>query len=134
PHAVRRWEFMLHDHETEEMATDPAFVSSMLREHVPNPEGLKFIRQRVFTHHARVASSFRKGRQIIAGDAAHLMPVPTTQGWNSGIRYATNLGWKLASILSNYATDDLLGTYTSERKEHSNATVDLSLTMGKIIK
>ncbi|WP_431710273.1 bifunctional 3-(3-hydroxy-phenyl)propionate/3-hydroxycinnamic acid hydroxylase [Glutamicibacter uratoxydans] len=134
PHAVRRWEFMLHDDESEEMATDPDFVDQMLREHVPNPRDLDFIRRRVFTHHARVAGSFRKGRQIIAGDAAHLMPVWMGQGWNSGMRDATNLGWKLASILSGQVSDDVLDTYTSERKDHSKAMVDLSLTMGKVIK
>ncbi|MCX6499395.1 MAG: bifunctional 3-(3-hydroxy-phenyl)propionate/3-hydroxycinnamic acid hydroxylase [Arthrobacter sp.] len=134
PHAVRRWEFMLHDDETEEQVTDPAYVDSLLRDHVPDPAALQFIRRRVFTHHARVAGTFRKGRQLIAGDAAHLMPVWMGQGWNSGMRDATNLGWKLASVVSGQAEDDLLDTYTTERKEHAKAMVDLSLTFGKIIK
>ena len=134
PHAVRRWEFMLHDDETEEQVTDPEFVNALLAEHVPDPSGLDFIRRRVFTHHGRVASSFRKGRQIIAGDAAHLMPVWMGQGWNSGMRDATNLGWKLAAVLSGQAGDALLDTYTDERKDHAQAMVDLSLTFGKFIK
>lgn len=134
PHAVRRWEFMLHDHETEEQVTDPAYVDNLLAEHVPDPSSLEFIRRRVFTHHGRVASHFRKGRQIIAGDAAHLMPVWMGQGWNSGMRDATNLGWKLASVVSGQAGDELLDTYTSERKDHAKAMVDLSLTFGKFIK
>lgn len=134
PHAVRRWEFMLHDDETEEQVTDPAYVNNLLRDHVPDPAALQFIRRRVFTHHARVAGTFRKGRQLIAGDAAHLMPVWMGQGWNSGMRDATNLGWKLASVVSGQAEDDLLDTYTTERKEHAKAMVDLSLTFGKIIK
>ncbi|WP_063045509.1 bifunctional 3-(3-hydroxy-phenyl)propionate/3-hydroxycinnamic acid hydroxylase MhpA [Nocardia pseudovaccinii] len=133
PHAVRRWEFMLHDDETEEQVTDPAFVNELLAGHVPNPAALDFIRRRVFTHHARVASSFRKGRQLIAGDAAHLMPVWLGQGWNSGMRDATNLGWKMSAVLSGQAGDALLDTYTSERKDHSQAMVDLSLTFGKAI-
>lgn len=134
PHAVRRWEFMLHDHETEEQVTDPVFVNALLAEHVPDPSQLDFIRRRVFTHHGRVASSFRKGRQIIAGDAAHLMPVWMGQGWNSGMRDATNLGWKLATVLSGQADDALLDTYTDERKDHAQAMVDLSLTFGRFIK
>lgn len=134
PHAVRRFEFMLHDDESEEQVTDPAFVNSLLAEHVPDPDTLTFIRRRVFTHHGRVATSFRKGRQIIAGDAAHLMPVWLGQGWNSGMRDATNLGWKLASVLSGQAGDELLDTYTSERREHAGAMVELSMTFGRFIK
>ncbi|KQU29421.1 3-(3-hydroxyphenyl)propionate hydroxylase [Rhodococcus sp. Leaf225] len=134
PHAVRRWEFMLHDDETEEQVTDPTYVGKLLAHHVPDPAGLDFIRRRVFTHHARVASDFRRGRQLIAGDAAHLMPVWLGQGWNSGVRDATNLGWKLATVLSGQAEDDLLDTYTTERRDHAKAMVDLSLTFGNIIK
>ncbi|OYD70269.1 bifunctional 3-(3-hydroxy-phenyl)propionate/3-hydroxycinnamic acid hydroxylase MhpA [Rhodococcus sp. OK302] len=134
PHAVRRWEFMLHDDESEEQVTDPEYVNALLADHVPNPSELDFIRRRVFTHHGRVASNFRKGRQLIAGDAAHLMPVWMGQGWNSGMRDATNLGWKLAAVLSGQADDALLDTYTSERKDHAQAMVDLSLTFGRLIK
>ncbi|MDT2006170.1 bifunctional 3-(3-hydroxy-phenyl)propionate/3-hydroxycinnamic acid hydroxylase [Rhodococcus opacus] len=134
PHAVRRWEFMLHDGETEDQVTDPDFVNALLAEHVPDPSSLDFIRRRVFTHHGRVASNFRGGRQLIAGDAAHLMPVWMGQGWNSGMRDATNLGWKLASVLSGQAGDALLDTYTTERQDHAKAMVDLSLTFGKFIK
>lgn len=134
PHAVRRWEFMLRDDETEDQVTDPDFVNAILAEHVPDPGTLNFIRRRVFTHHGRVASNFRKGRQLIAGDAAHLMPVWMGQGWNSGVRDATNLGWKLAAVLSGQAGDALLDTYTAERRDHAKAMVDLSLTFGKFIK
>lgn len=134
PHAVRRWEFMLHEDETEAQATDPEFVNKMLAAHVPDPTTLNYIRRRVFTHHARVAGSFRKGRQLIAGDAAHLMPVWMGQGWNSGMRDATNLGWKLATVLSGQASDELLDTFTAERRDHAKAMVDLSLTLGKVIK
>lgn len=134
PHAIRRWEFMLHDGEDEEQVISPENVNELLKDHVPDPQNLDFIRRRVFTHHARVAGSFRKGRQIIAGDAAHLMPVWMGQGWNSGMRDATNLGWKLSSVLRGQAGETLLDTYTDERKDHAKAMVELSLTMGKIIK
>lgn len=134
PHGVRRFEFMLLDGESDEQVTDPAFVNMLLAEHVPDPSTLTFIRRRVFTHHGRVASSFRSGRQLIAGDAAHLMPVWLGQGWNSGMRDATNLGWKLATVLSGRASDRLLDTYTTERREHVRAMVDLSLTFGRFIK
>ena len=98
PHGIRRWEFMLFEDEGDEQVEDDAFVARLLDGHVPDPSSLDVIRRRVFTHHGRVASSFRQGRILIAGDAAHLMPVWMGQGWNSGIRDATNLAWKLASV------------------------------------
>lgn len=134
PHAVRRFEFMLHEDETEEQATDPDFVNLMHKDHATDPSSLEFIRRRVFAHHGRVAGSFHGGRQLIAGDAAHLMPVWLGQGWNSGMRDATNLGWKLSSILRGAASDALLDTYTLERRDHGKAMGDLSLTFGAAIK
>lgn len=133
-HAVRRWEFMIFDHESEDEITSKAFIQNLLRDHVPDPESLDVIRERVFTHHARIAGSFRKGRQIIAGDAAHLMPVWMGQGWNSGARDATNIAWKLSMVLRGEADDALLDTYSDERSDHAKSMVDLSLTLGSIIK
>ncbi len=57
------------------------------------------IRQRVYTHHSRIAGTIPRGPVFLAGDAAHLMPVWQGQGYNSGIRDAVNLGWKLAAVV-----------------------------------
>ena len=134
PHGVRRFEFMLFDDEPNEKVEDNIFVSHLLHEHLPENTELDIIRRRVFTHHGRVASSFRLGNLLIAGDAAHLMPVWMGQGFNSGVRDATNLAWKLNAVLKGMAGDELLDTYTVERRDHAKAMVDLSLTMGNIIK
>lgn len=134
PHAIRRWEFMLFDHEPAETVEDPAFMHRMLADHVPDPTALEVIGQRVFTHHGRIAFSFRKGRVLIAGDAAHLMPVWLGQGWNSGIRDATNLAWKLTAVLTGACDDSLLDTYDTERREHAKAMIDVNMTAGSIMK
>ncbi|WP_250505414.1 bifunctional 3-(3-hydroxy-phenyl)propionate/3-hydroxycinnamic acid hydroxylase [Bowdeniella massiliensis] len=134
PHAVRRWEFMLHEDEPSDASEDDAFVHGLLTPHVPDPTSLQVIRRRVFTHHGRVADTFRSGRVIIAGDAAHLMPVWMGQGFNSGLRDATNLAWKIATLTRGQAGLDLLDTYDAERREHAKAMVDLSMTMGNFIK
>lgn len=134
PHAIRRWEFMLFDDEPSERVEDDAFVADLLKDHVPDSSSLDVIRRRVFTHHGRIASSFRKGRVLIAGDAAHLMPVWMGQGWNSGMRDATNLSWKLASALDGQAGQGILDTYDVERRDHAQAMIDLSMTFGTIIK
>jgi 3-(3-hydroxy-phenyl)propionate hydroxylase len=49
PHGIRRFEFMLFDHETDEQVAEPAFVHAMLAKHVPDPTTLDFIRRRVYT-------------------------------------------------------------------------------------
>ncbi|KAB8183673.1 bifunctional 3-(3-hydroxy-phenyl)propionate/3-hydroxycinnamic acid hydroxylase [Microbispora catharanthi] len=131
PHGIRRWEFMLGDDEDNELAESDAFVRGLLTDHVRSPERLNIIRRRVYTHNARIASAFRRGRVFIAGDAAHVMPVNAGQGWNSCIRDAVNLGWKLAAVLNGTSSAALLDTYEVERRDHVRGMVELSVGMGK---
>ncbi|ORB28285.1 bifunctional 3-(3-hydroxy-phenyl)propionate/3-hydroxycinnamic acid hydroxylase [Mycolicibacterium parafortuitum] len=132
-HGIRRFEFMIHPHESDEEADDPAFVRRMVGRLIPYPERVDMIRHRVYTHHSRIAGSFRKGRLMLAGDAAHLMPVWQGQGYNSGIRDAANLGWKLAAVVTGKAGDALLDTYDAERRKHARAMIDLSTMVGRVI-
>ncbi|WP_167099641.1 bifunctional 3-(3-hydroxy-phenyl)propionate/3-hydroxycinnamic acid hydroxylase [Mycobacterium sp. DL592] len=132
-HGIRRFEFMIHADESDELAEDPEFVARMLGTLIPYPDRADIIRRRVYTHHSRIAGSFRKGRMLIAGDAAHLMPVWQGQGYNSGIRDAGNLGWKLAAVVKGQAREELLDSYDVERRKHARAMIDLSTTVGKVI-
>ena len=132
-HGIRRFEFMIHADETDEQAEDPAFLTRMLARMVPHPDRVDVIRRRVYTHHSRIAGAFRSGRLLLAGDAAHLMPVWQGQGYNSGIRDAANLGWKLAAVVTGRADDRLLDTYDSERRKHARAMIDLSTMVGRVI-
>lgn len=132
-HGIRRFEFMIHADETDEQVEQPDFIAAMLAPFVPYPERVEVIRHRVYTHHSRIASAFRSGRMLLAGDAAHLMPVWQGQGYNSGIRDAANLGWKLAAVVSGIADDTLLNTYDTERRKHARAMIDLSTMVGRII-
>ena len=132
-HGIRRFEFMIHGDESDEEADDPAFVRRMLAQLVPHPDRVDIIRHRVYTHHSRIAGAFRKGRLMLAGDAAHLMPVWQGQGYNSGIRDAANLGWKLAAVVNGQADDALLDTYDVERRKHARAMIDLSTMVGRVI-
>ncbi|KZS59893.1 bifunctional 3-(3-hydroxy-phenyl)propionate/3-hydroxycinnamic acid hydroxylase [Mycobacterium ostraviense] len=132
-HGIRRFEFMIHADESDEQAQDPAFLTRMLARVVPYPGRVEVIRRRVYTHHSRIAGTFRSGRLLLAGDAAHLMPVWQGQGYNSGIRDAANLGWKLAAVVSGQAGDCLLDTYDMERRKHARAMIDLSTMVGRVI-
>jgi 3-(3-hydroxy-phenyl)propionate hydroxylase len=132
-HGIRRFEFMIHADETDQQAEDPAFLTQMLARMVPYPDRVDVIRRRVYTHHSRIAGAFRSGRLLLAGDAAHLMPVWQGQGYNSGIRDAANLGWKLAAVVTGRAEAGLLDSYDVERRKHARAMIDLSTMVGRVI-
>lgn len=68
-----------------------------------------------FTDAARQAVSYRKGRVLLAGDAAHIHHSVGGQGLNTGLHDAVNLGWKLAQVVKGISPDSLLDTYHAER-------------------
>lgn len=70
----------------------------------------------VFRINRRMASRFRRGRLLIAGDAAHLTSPLGGQGMNTGLSDAFNLGWKIALVVQGRADETLLDTYEAERR------------------
>jgi 2-polyprenyl-6-methoxyphenol hydroxylase-like FAD-dependent oxidoreductase len=68
-----------------------------------------------FTDMARQAASYRQGRVLLAGDAAHVHPPQGGQGLNIGVQDAVNLGWKLAQVVHGTSPESLLDTYHAER-------------------
>jgi 2-polyprenyl-6-methoxyphenol hydroxylase-like FAD-dependent oxidoreductase len=68
-----------------------------------------------YTDRARQATTYRQGRVLLAGDAAHVHSPLGGQGLNTGIGDAINLGWKLAATIQGWAPKILLDTYTRER-------------------
>ena len=68
-----------------------------------------------FTDMTRQAASYREGRVLLAGDAAHVHGPFGGQGLNVGVQDAVNLGWKLAQVIRGTSPDGLLDTYHAER-------------------
>ncbi len=68
-----------------------------------------------FTDMSRQAVSYRDGRVLLAGDAAHVHPPQGGQGLNTGVQDAVNLGWKLAQVVNRVSPESLLDTYHAER-------------------
>ncbi|KDB05895.1 3-(3-hydroxy-phenyl)propionate/3-hydroxycinnamic acid hydroxylase [Burkholderia sp. lig30] len=132
PHGIRRFEFMVMPGETEEQLSQPENLAALIRKVVADPDKVDYIRKRVYTHNARLARSFDIGRVLLAGDAAHIMPVWQGQGYNSGIRDASNLGWKLALVAKGLARPELLASYTLERRDHARSMIHLSEVAGDI--
>jgi 2-polyprenyl-6-methoxyphenol hydroxylase-like FAD-dependent oxidoreductase len=85
-----------------------------------------------FTDMSRQAATYRAGRVLLAGDAAHVHAPDGGQGLNTGVQDAVNLGWKLAQVVKQTSPDSLLDTYHAERHpvaarvlRHSMASVAL---------
>jgi len=68
-----------------------------------------------FTDATRQAASYRQGRVLLAGDAAHVHSPSGGQGLNLGVQDAVNLGWKLAQVVRGTSPEGLLDTYQAER-------------------
>jgi 2-polyprenyl-6-methoxyphenol hydroxylase-like FAD-dependent oxidoreductase len=68
-----------------------------------------------FSDMTRQAASYRSGRVLLAGDAAHVHGPQGGQGLNTGVQDAMNLGWKLAQVVTGTSPDSLLDTYHAER-------------------
>jgi 3-(3-hydroxy-phenyl)propionate hydroxylase len=131
PDGTRRFEFMLHEGETEPEVTSPSFTRNLLIPHGDENSPLR--RSRVYTFHARMADSWRDRRIFLVGDAAHLTPPFAGQGMNSGVRDAHNLSWKLAAVIQGKLGPRLLETYEQERRKHAWEMILLALRMGKVM-
>ena len=83
-----------------------------------------------FTDMTRQAATYRRGRVLLAGDAAHVHPPQGGQGLNIGVQDAVNLGWKLAQVVKGTSPESLLDTYHAER--HPVAARVLKNTMAQV--
>ena len=68
-----------------------------------------------FTDMTRQAAAYRKGRVLLAGDAAHVHAPDGGHGLNTGVQDSVNLGWKLAQVIKRTSPESLLDTYHAER-------------------
>ena len=83
-----------------------------------------------FTDATRQAAQYRKGRVLLAGDAAHIHSPIGGQGLSAGVQDAVNLGWKLAQVVNGVSPGMILDTYHAER--HPVAARILKNTMAQV--
>lgn len=128
----RRWEItVLPDEDSNEVA-QPSKVWELLSRWI-TPDDAEIERASVYTFHSVIAQRWRNGRLLLAGDSAHQTPPFLGQGMCAGIRDAANLAWKLASVICDGATPDLLDTYQSERLPHVREFIELAIRLGGVI-
>ena len=133
PGGRRRWEFMrLEDEPVEELnRTETAW--RLLERYDVRPDNAVLERHAVYTFQGRWSTQWRSGRRVLAGDAAHVMPVFLGEGFNSGLRDAAALAWRLDLVLRGIAPDTLLDSYVSERRGHVRQVIEQAVEAGRMI-
>lgn len=129
----RRFEFMLLPHENPADFKSPESVWRVLEEVDVAQDNAELVRGAVYTFRGRWAENWRCGRVLLAGDAAHQMPPLMAQGFNSGMRDAVALAWRIDLILSGWAPLELLDSYTRERLAHVRQIVEQSVGFGHLL-
>lgn len=124
--ANRRFEFQLGADEAE---PGEETVRRWLARFI-DPGRLRITRVARYLHNALLARSFRAGRVLLAGDAAHMMPPSAGQGMCAGVRDAVNLAWKLHLVTNGRAPPALLDSYERERRPHVRDVLKGSLFIG----
>tara|TARA_B110000902_G_scaffold138396_1_gene160009 strand:+ start:7164 stop:8660 length:1497 start_codon:yes stop_codon:yes gene_type:complete len=132
PGMRRRWEIAVLEGEKSEDITKSKAVWGLLQNWI-TPDEAVLERQAVYTFRSAIAQKWRKGRLLIAGDAAHLTPPFMGQGMCAGIRDTYNLAWKLAMICNGLAEDHILDSYQSERHSHVKKYIETAVRLGGLI-
>lgn len=115
-----RLDYQISDDEDQDAAIDPQIVAPLVRAHfdyIGEQADWEIEWLSLYRAHARVVDSFRAGRVLFAGDAAHILPVFGVRGLNSGLADSSNLAWKLALVVRDAAPADLLDTYDWEQRD-----------------
>jgi 2-polyprenyl-6-methoxyphenol hydroxylase-like FAD-dependent oxidoreductase len=87
-----------------------------------------------WTDNTRLADTYRRGRVLLTGDAAHIHSPFGGQGLGLGLSDAANLGWKLAAVVRGEMPESLLDTYTEERRPVAEAVLANTLAQVAIMR
>jgi 2-polyprenyl-6-methoxyphenol hydroxylase-like FAD-dependent oxidoreductase len=110
----RRWRIYMRPSSAESDLV--AEATAAIRRYEPGVSLVEVENPTRFHCHAKVASRFRSGPVLLAGDAAHLCSPSEGHGMNGGLQDAINLAWKLALVYHGGAEPALLDSYEAERR------------------
>jgi 3-(3-hydroxy-phenyl)propionate hydroxylase len=114
-----RWRvhFPTDPNEDEAELTRPGALQARLKNFLPIDGDYEICGWNLYAVHQRVAKTFRAGRVILLGDAAHVNSPIGGMGLNSGVHDAFNLADKLARVLQGAAHDSELDRYDRQRRQ-----------------
>ncbi|MFD7493610.1 FAD-dependent monooxygenase [Streptomyces sp. NPDC059832] len=126
-HWIYQYPFDPDHRRGDEDLTDRKRLESLVRTAAGIPDLEVTVRDTmVWRMDAQLASAYRSGRILLAGDAAHVIPPTGGHGMNTGVGDADNLAWKLAAVTTGHATAALLDSYQAERRPVARQVIDLS--------
>ena len=102
--------------ETDESVMTDASIQARLQNLLPRSVPYETVHRTLYKVHQRVAREFRRGRVVLAGDAAHINNPLGGMGMNGGVQDAFNLADKLVAILQQGADGALLDRYERQRR------------------
>jgi 3-(3-hydroxy-phenyl)propionate hydroxylase len=108
--------FPTHPEESDEAVLTDESIQLRLQNLLPQATPYQTVHRTLYKVHQRVAKEFRRGRVLLAGDAAHINNPLGGMGMNGGVHDAFNLGDKLVDILVNGADEALLDRYERQRR------------------
>ncbi len=128
----RRWEIMLLPGDS----LSPDFPDSELWPLLARwlkPGDARLWRAATYRFRSLISNQWRRGRILLAGDAAHMTPPFMSQGMVQGIRDGLNIAWKLERVIKRTSRDRILDTYGIERRPHVVATTQAAIGLGREI-
>ena len=129
----RRWEIMLQPGDSLSSDAFPEDQLWRLLSRWIRPGDGTLRRAAAYRFHGLIAKQWRKGRVLLAGDAAHMTPPFMAQGMVQGLRDAQNLAWKLERVIRGESPQALLETYGTERQPHVETTTRGAIALGRVI-
>jgi 3-(3-hydroxy-phenyl)propionate hydroxylase len=126
PDNIWRIDYQVADHEDPVEAVKPENVLPRVQAHLDMIGEIapwKPLWISIYNAKCLTLQSYRSGRVLFAGDAAHLVPIFGVRGLNSGLDDAGNLAWKLALVQRGLAADALLDSYSSERVQATRENI-----------
>jgi len=116
PPGLWRTVFPVGPEQSESDIMSDAGVQARVQSFFPSPRPYSIVHRNLYVTHQRVAETFRKGRVLLAGDAAHVNNPIGGMGLNGGIQDAANLTEKLAQVILEGTPVELLDLYNRQRR------------------